>query len=96
MLLNSFNGKPGERKVRNRRYHIMNSKSNEVINLNEWNDLIRPGSQLEMSMILSMTSTTGKRCPRPSCSGPLVNDTATGELARWLVISFAILSTISS
>jgi hypothetical protein len=70
MLQCDFKGKPGESKVRNGRYLIMNSKlPGEAIQPKDWSKLVFPGSEIHMSVLLARTYRNGSLCPRVGCSG---------------------------
>ena len=71
-LETQFKGLPGEQKVLQRQYLILNAKSgDEPISEEEWARTAFPGSILIMSIVVDrLLSKAGENsCPRVGCSG---------------------------
>ena len=65
-----FKDKPGESKVVNGRYHIIDlDKHGSIVEKEHWRRTIRRGSKLTMSMVMSLVKTIPGRCPRHNCLG---------------------------
>ena len=65
-----FKDKPGESKVVNGRYHIIDlDNQGSIVEKEQWRRTIRPGSKLTMSMVMSLVKTILRRCPRHDCLG---------------------------
>ncbi|KAK2764930.1 hypothetical protein FQN54_008627 [Arachnomyces sp. PD_36] len=81
MLRCSFEGKPGENKVRRGRYLILDAKlPGEGLSHKDWENLVFPGSEIYMSIILTGAYGTKTQCPRERCLGVARgNNTATDE-----------------
>jgi hypothetical protein len=87
MLLCSFKGKPGEIKVRNGRYFILNTRiPGEIITRDDWRKLVFPGSQIHMSILLARVYGDGSNCLRPGCSGTACKQSIRqDEIVEWFV-----------
>ena len=73
MLCCKFKGKPGEKKIRNDQFLILNTKiPGEVITKDDWNQVVGPGSHIHMSIILASLYGSGSKCPRPGCVGTTI------------------------
>lgn len=85
MLLCEFKGKPGEMKVRNCRYLILNTKiPGEIITRDDWSKLVLPGSEINMSILLSGVYDSGTNCPRTGCFGMACSTSVQqDELVEW-------------
>jgi hypothetical protein len=90
MLLCDFKGRPGEIKVRNGRYLILNTRTpGEVIKRDDWSRLVFPGPEIHMSILLSRVYSNGLNCPRTGCFGTTGSPYAReDELVEWLVHVF--------
>lgn len=65
-----FKDVPGERQVSRGRYRIFSSKlPGLVINAKTWRQVVFPGSELEMSIIMVFVGQSGDSCPRQGCLG---------------------------
>ncbi|KAL2043073.1 hypothetical protein N7G274_004133 [Stereocaulon virgatum] len=66
-----FKGKPGEAKVNDGRFHIIDATndSRAIISSNTWSRSISQGTILTMSMIMSHLRRRSGSCPRPGCTG---------------------------
>ncbi|MCJ1265253.1 hypothetical protein MMC22_005128 [Lobaria immixta] len=65
-----FRHKPGESKIVNSQYYIIDSANKEaIIKKDHWTRYIREGSTVSMSMIMSYIKLQSGICPRPGCSG---------------------------
>jgi hypothetical protein len=70
MLKCEFRGIPGEQKVLQRQFHIMDYRAHgHIINKNSWSQFVHPGTKISMSMIISTLCVKNGRCPRPYFSG---------------------------
>lgn len=90
MLCCKFKDRPGERKILSGRYLIMNAKvPGETISKDDWNLVVHPGAQLQMSIVLVRSYSEIHSCPRPGCMGATV-DVSTqlpskGSTVEWSV-----------
>lgn len=65
-----FKDKPGESKVVNEQYHIIDlDNQGSIVEKEHWRRTIRRGSKLTMSMVMSLVKTSPGRCPRHKCLG---------------------------
>lgn len=79
-----FKDKPGERKVLEGQYHIMDiGNSRTIVNKEHWARSIEQGATLTMSMVMSHLQRRAESCPRPSCSGREVNHCPVSGLLSW-------------
>ena len=62
----AFTGVPGEFKVKTNQFELVDLRagSNQVLNRNNWERLIAPGSRLAMSILLQHLSSHRGICPR--------------------------------
>lgn len=68
MLKCEFKGLPGEERVLNRRYHIVDAKHRGfIIDRFRWECSVFPGAQVAMSMIVTTEVVCGGHCPRSGC-----------------------------
>ncbi|KAH8661518.1 hypothetical protein BGZ60DRAFT_517255 [Tricladium varicosporioides] len=68
MLKCQFKNLPGERRVLNRQFHILNTRNpNFFIDETKWERSIFPGSQITMSMVMYGLLFHAGKCPRPGC-----------------------------
>ncbi|KAL9116952.1 MAG: hypothetical protein Q9187_006515 [Circinaria calcarea] len=81
MLQCKFKGLPGESKVLQGEYHVMNTRPPyQIIPQQDWNRLIFPGSSLDMSILFLEFHSIEGQCPRLACSGTGALNTPTGML----------------
>ena len=65
-----FKGKPGENKVLQGHFHIIDPTNHKaIIEEEHWSRSISQGKTLEMSMIMSHLQVVAGRCPRSDCVG---------------------------
>ncbi|KAI9783622.1 MAG: hypothetical protein M1816_001213 [Peltula sp. TS41687] len=70
-----FKGIPGESKVLDGQYHILDSKRQcALISKEAWTQSVFPGADLTMSMIMAFVRSRSGSCPRPSCTGKPILD----------------------
>ena len=71
LLKAQFKGKPGETKVLDGLYHIINIRDNKisVIKREYLSRSISEGARLDMAMIMSAIQRKSASCPRPDCKG---------------------------
>jgi hypothetical protein len=70
MLVNNFEGRPGERYVRNGRFLILNNKiPTQPITADTWSKFVFPGSEICMFVILAKLHRQRIHCVRPGCLG---------------------------
>ncbi|KAJ4579705.1 hypothetical protein HRR86_003057 [Exophiala dermatitidis] len=77
-LRNHFKGLPGEDRVGQKAYVLLDMGSGgSEIAPEEWRNTIFPGAKVEMSILLeNIYSSRGSRCPKADCSGCLSNMSA--------------------
>ena len=71
-LRTEFKDKPGEERVFQKQYLIMDARSNDaVVTEEEWSRLVFPGSQLTMSVLIEKLRSTiaANKCPKSGCTG---------------------------
>ena len=68
-LRGQFKGKPGNKKIADGRYHIIDLKdtSRAVAKNEHWNTFISEGAMITMSMIMSRLHRPSRNCPRSGC-----------------------------
>ena len=77
---------PGEDKVLNGEYFIMNTKlPGLIIRQASWSRRVFPGTSIDMSIILLMVRAQGSKCPKPLCSGYGRMDPIIGSYT-WFVV----------
>ncbi|KAL8837526.1 MAG: hypothetical protein Q9170_002485 [Blastenia crenularia] len=64
-----FKNKPGESKVLNGSFHIIDSNRRAIVNKNHWNKAVSSGTHLTMSMIMMHLRRNAEQCPQPDCVG---------------------------
>ena len=70
MLRCEFRGFPGEAKVLQGQYLLMNSTlANDQIDRDAWQQRVFPGTRVKMSVLMQNLGATSGLCPRPSCNG---------------------------
>ena len=62
-----FRDGPGKKHVREQQYHLM--REDDIVSEKEWSLAMEPGIEIAMSGLLLAWTTTGRKCPRPSCFG---------------------------
>jgi hypothetical protein len=87
MLKNHFEGRPGERKVRNGQFIILSSKiPGHRITPEEWRKLVFPGSEVQMSVVLAKLHRVDAHCLRPGCLGvPMSPFSGVEDILEWYV-----------
>ena len=84
LLRHEFRNLPGELNVRQGQFHIVNSNRRSlIIPKDEWERYILPGTNIEMSMVVSQ-SQVEDRCPRPGCQGRNTRN-AGSDIVTWSV-----------
>lgn len=87
LLRREFKGLPGERKIMNGDYSLVNGLANgELITRDTWEQMVFPGNEIKMAVVLyrhvwslrGLPWHCGPRCPRPQCSGILASATSSG------------------
>lgn len=69
-LRTQFKNKPGESKVLNGSFHIIDMSQRAIVNQNHWNRRIEKGACLTMSMIMQhLRRRISGQCPQPNCTG---------------------------
>ena len=72
MLRCEFKGVPGEAKVLQGQYLLINSTSEkDQIDRDVWQQRVFPGTKVKMSVLLQNLAATSGVCPRPNCNGKL-------------------------
>jgi hypothetical protein len=70
-----FKDVPGESKVLEGQYHIVDAKRpDNLISRQDWSQSVFPGAELSMSVIISLLKRQSGRCPRSKCSGVVVQE----------------------
>ena len=70
MLRCEFRGFPGEAKVLQGQYLLMNSTlTKDKIDRDAWQQRVFPGTRVKMSVLMQNLGATSGLCPRPSCNG---------------------------
>ncbi|KAI9702790.1 MAG: hypothetical protein M1836_008004 [Candelina mexicana] len=69
MLRVKFKAVPGEYSVSKGQYRIVNTVNGRCISQQNWNNLVFPGTQVAMSIIMEQLLSPDGRCPRPKCRG---------------------------
>ena len=70
MLRCDFRGFPGEAKVLQGQYLLLDSTSQkEQIDRDAWQQRVFPGTRVKMSVLMQNLGATSGFCPRPSCNG---------------------------
>ncbi|KAI4218626.1 MAG: hypothetical protein LQ349_008637, partial [Xanthoria aureola] len=69
LLRAQFKDKPGEMKILNGSFHIMDSKRGSIVKKDHWHRNISQGIHLKMSMIMLHLRTSSGKCPQPDCAG---------------------------
>ncbi|KAL8792645.1 MAG: hypothetical protein Q9195_004773 [Heterodermia aff. obscurata] len=64
-----FKNKPGESKVTDGRFHIMDRNRLTILRKENWSRAVSPGAQLSMSMIMTYLRRNRGLCPQPHCPG---------------------------
>ncbi|OAG42663.1 hypothetical protein AYO21_02946 [Fonsecaea monophora] len=74
LLRAEFKGIPGEAKVLEGQYHLIDTKGGgAIIKKQDWHRTVFPGSSVTMSVIISQIRWQGGLCPRPSCAEPRID-----------------------
>lgn len=69
LLRAQFKNRPGETKIFNGSFHIIDSKRGSIVRKDHWHRNISQGIQLKMSMIMLHLRTSSGKCPQPDCAG---------------------------
>lgn len=84
LLKAEFRGIPGESKVLEGSYHLLDSMNHsQLIRKDDWAYKLKPGSKISMSMILKQIRMRSGTCPRPSCSRRNPNITSADSVTTW-------------
>lgn len=84
LLKGDFKGVPGESKVLEGSYHLLNSANHsQLVCKDDWAYKLKPGSKISMSMILKQIRMRSGTCPRPSCSRRNPNITSADSVTTW-------------
>ena len=90
-LCHEFKDLPGELNVRQGQFHMVDrNRRSLIIAKDEWEKYIFPGTNVEMSMIVSK-SQIADRCPRPGCDGRN-RRSAGSDIVTWLVDASRIVT----
>ena len=87
---------PGRKQVQDGQYVVAKgSMNNLAVTKSNWSEQVFPGSQLSMTVILSMLKLQRGRCPRPSCDYIIANVTGHNNFVTWQVYlsTMLVLST---
>jgi hypothetical protein len=83
-LKGEFGNAPGRRQVLAGQYTIADARNPGVIvTKDNWSQVVFPGAQITMSVILSMLRLQVGKCPRPSCGQASAFDRASTSLIEW-------------
>ncbi|KIX92484.1 uncharacterized protein Z520_11804 [Fonsecaea multimorphosa CBS 102226] len=86
MLRAEFKGVPGEAKVSEGQYHLIDTKgAGAIIRKEDWHRTVFPGSSVTMSVIISQIRWQGGLCPRPSCGETRIELDRPRALVTWYV-----------
>ena len=84
LLRHEFRNFPGELNVRQGQFYIVNSNRRSLtVPKDEWERYIFPGTNIEMSMVVSKSQMDDK-CPRPGCQGRNTRN-AGSNIVTWSV-----------
>lgn len=65
-----FKNKPGESKIIDGKFHIIDLQHRRsIVKKEDWNRFISRGAVLTMSMVMSHLRRKPGQCPRPDCTG---------------------------
>ncbi|THV50000.1 hypothetical protein BGAL_0169g00110 [Botrytis galanthina] len=70
-LIQSFSHLVGKRRVELGLYLLADTLSRTALTADTWSSLVRPGSQVEMAMVLDYIDLKKRGCPTKNCSGTL-------------------------
>lgn len=87
-----FKNKPGELKVLNGNFHIIDRNRGAIVNQVYWNRYVEEGTHLRMSMIMKHLRRTPGQCPQPDCAGVGVACSRNPDQMTWCVASQEIAS----
>ena len=83
-LRTQFKNKPGEKKVHEGQFHVLNVRNDmAVIKKEHWGQLVRPGAILTMSMVMSYIRSAAGLCPRPNCPGNTIRESSGSDITSW-------------
>ena len=80
-----FKNKPGESKIVDGNFHIIDDDRGVVVNKDDWNRSISPGAILAMSIVMTYIQGKPGRFPRPECSGVAMRSSGNSDLMKWYV-----------
>jgi hypothetical protein len=82
MLKCEFEALPGESRVLQGQFHIINARrKTQIISPEQWSQIVFPGSEISMSIIIDKLPLKRGICPRPGCDNPL--DLIKSPLVTW-------------
>ncbi|TFK21230.1 hypothetical protein FA15DRAFT_672779, partial [Coprinopsis marcescibilis] len=66
IMMKHFAGKPGERRVAERRYCISRPDDGSLVGLDNWEDIVKSGEKLVMSMLIEkvLVPSIASNCPQ--------------------------------
>ena len=82
MLKCEFQNLPGEKRVLNGEYQILDARRGINIDRRKWNSQVFPGSDIDMCMIVRGNVFSEGLCPRPGCGRQNVPE-KTGDFVTW-------------
>jgi hypothetical protein len=86
LLKAEFKGIPGESKVLDGSYHLLDNKNRgQMIHKENWAYAVTPGSAILMSMIMTQLRLRRGTCPRPSCKKVASSSATPGLIITWYV-----------
>ena len=87
MLKFDFKDRPGEENINQGRFNILNDTSRQrIIRKSDWEKSIFPGTHIVMSIILSLVSVLGERCPRAGCGARGKRISQESQFFQWYVL----------
>ena len=79
-----FKNKPGEVKILEDQFYIINAKKDkEIVSKEHWNRSISQGAKLTMSMVMSHLQWKHGSCPRPECTGLGTKSSCDSNVFSW-------------
>ena len=79
-----FKNKPGETKILEGHFHIVDVEhQSAIVKKEHWSRSVSQGATLTMSMIMSHLQRKPGQCPRPDCIGLGLTNSDTSSLLTW-------------
>ena len=66
-LIKMFENVPGTYYLAQRRYHLLNARTGEIINPRIWKTMVKPGFRISMAIVMVSLPNAPRSCP--CCSG---------------------------